>query len=183
MGRLVYMATMSLDGYIEDAQGSFDWSEPSAEVHSFINDQVRGIGTHLMGRRMYETMAVWETLDDPEPAMRDFAGIWRAADKVVYSTTLEAVTTSRTRLERSFDPDALRQMKASAASDLMMGGHELASHAFAEGLVDECYVYFVPIIVGGGKPGLPAGVRQDLRLRDLRRFDNGWAFLRYDCVR
>jgi dihydrofolate reductase len=186
MAKLIYFATTSLDGFIEDAEGSFDWSMPSDEVHEFINNQMRATGTQIYGRRMYETMAVWETMDtgpDQESVFRDFAAIWRAADKVVYSTTLDAVSTSRTRLERSFDPGAVRQMKAAAAADLVVGGHVLAQQAFAAGLVDECYLYLVPVIVGGGKPGLPAGVQQSLTLKEHRSFDNGWVFLRYACAR
>jgi len=140
VAKLIYVTNVSLDGYIEDAQGSFDWTEPSDEVFVFITDLVRPIGTWLYGRRLYESMAVWET--DPALAaqselMADFADVWQTGEKVVYSTTLEGVSTERTRLERRFDPDAIRAMKASAAMDLTVGGANLAAQAFAEGLVDE----------------------------------------------
>jgi dihydrofolate reductase len=184
MARLIYSAITSLDGYIEDEDGGFGWAEPDAEVHGFINDLYRPVGTHLYGRRMYETMAGWET--DPSlaahsPPMRDFAEIWQSADKVVYSTTLppEAVVTSRTRLERRFDPAAVRDMKASAAADLAVGGSTLAGHAFRSGLIDECHLVIAPVVVGGGKLALPDGVRLDLDLVDERRFGGGMVFLRY----
>ena len=181
---LLYSTTMSLDGYVEDATGDFGFSEPSDEVHAFINDRLREVGTHLYGRRLYETMAVWET--DPSfaegPAVaRDFAGIWAAADKVVYSTTLPDVVTGRTRLARTFDPDEVRTLKASADRDLLVGGAELAGQALRNGLVDEVHVYVAPVVVGGGKPALPPGVRLDLTLLDERRFGSGTVYLRYGC--
>jgi dihydrofolate reductase len=173
---------VSLDGYIEDEHGSFDWTEPDDEVFAFITDLVRSVGTYLYGRRLYETMAVWET--DPALAaqsevMADFANVWRAADKVVYSTTLEAVSTAKTRLERSFDLDSVRDMKASATSDLTVGGANVAAHAFKAGLVDECQLFIWPILVGGGKPALPSDTRAELDLLDERRFSNGVMYLRY----
>jgi dihydrofolate reductase len=183
--RLIYMAIASLDGYIEDRGGKFDWAAPDDEVHGFVNDLARPLGTFLYGRRMYETMKAWETdvggASDP-PALRDFASLWRAADKLVYSKTLapEGVTTARTRLERTFDGDGVRAMKAAAARDLAIGGPELAAHAFRAGLVDEVQLFVVPIIVGGGKPSLPDDVRLQLRLADERRFDrSGVVHLRY----
>lgn len=182
MGKLIYSAISSLDGYIEDQEGRFDWSEPDQEVHEFINDLERSAGTYLYGRRMYETMAVWETdpaLAAESPRMRDFAQMWQAADKVVYSRTLESVPTSRTRIDRDFDAAAVRELKASAAGDILVGGPELAAHAFKAGLVDECDLFVTPIIVGGGKPSLPDGVRLQLELLDERRFGNGTVYLRY----
>ncbi len=182
MAKLIYSAITSLDGYIEDADGSFDWAVPDDEVHGFINDLERPVGTHLYGRRMYETMVGWETdptLGDQSPFMRDFAQIWQAADKVVYSKTLAAVSTRRTRIERDFDPHAVRQMKASAGRDLTVGGPALAAHALRAGLVDECHLFVAPIVVGGGKPSLPDGVRLELELLDERRFRSGMVYLRY----
>jgi dihydrofolate reductase len=182
MAKLVYAAIASLDGYIEDEDGKFDWAAPDDEVHAFANDLVRPAGTHLYGRRMYETMAAWETAGtdagDP-PAMREFAEIWRAADKIVYSRTLEAAPTARTTVERDFDPDAVRELKASAGSDITVSGPGLAAHAFAAGLVDECHLFVVPVIVGGGKRALPDDVRMELELLDQRRFGNGTVHLRY----
>ncbi|HYP56188.1 MAG TPA: dihydrofolate reductase family protein [Solirubrobacterales bacterium] len=182
MADLIYSAIASLDGYIADESGGFDWAEPDAEAHAFINDLERDVGTYLLGRRMYETMAVWET--DPTLAahsaeMRDFAGIWKAAEKVVYSRTLEAATTRRTRIERSFDPEAVGQLKASAERDLAIGGPSLAAHAFRAGLVDECHLFLAPIIVGGGKRALPESLRQELDLGAERRFESGMAYLQY----
>jgi len=182
MAKLIYAAITSADGYIEDDTGGFAWAEPDDEVHAFVNDLERPVGTYLYGRRMYETMVGWET--DPgvaaqSPLMADFARIWQAADKVVYSTTLEAVSTSRTRIERAFDPEQVREMKASADRDLAVGGPDLAAHAFSAGLVDECHLFLVPVVVGGGKRALPDGVRLDLQLLDERRFGNGTVHLRY----
>ena len=182
MAKLIYAAITSLDGYIEDDTGGFDWAVPDEEVHAFVNDLERPVGTYLYGRGMYETMAGWET--DPDlaalsPHTADFAQIWQAADKVVYSTTLGAASTSRTRIERTFDPDQVRQMKASADRDLAVGGPGLAAHAFRAGLVDECHLFLVPVVVGGGKRSLPDHVRLDLDLLDERRFGNGTVHLRY----
>lgn len=181
MARLIFSMTQSLDGYIADKAGRFDWSEPDEEVHAFVNDLLRGVGTFLFGRRMYEVMVVWETLsldDQPRP-MADFAEIWRAADKVVYSTTLEAVSSARTRLERDFDPQAVRSMKAEADRDLEVAGPGLAAHAFRAGLIDEIHLFVVPVVVGGGTRALPDRVRLDLELVDERRFGNGTVYLRY----
>jgi len=182
MGKLIYSAIGSLDGYIADEKGSFDWAEPDEEVHGFVNDLERPVGTYLYGRRMYETMAGWET--DPSfaassPTMRDFAEIWQAAEKVVYSRTLDAACTSRTRIEREFDPSAVRRLKESAAGDLLIGGAELAASGFAAELVDECHILLAPVLVGAGKRCWPDSVRVMLELLEERRFGNGMVFLRY----
>ena len=179
MAKLIYSAIASLDGYVEDEDGKFDWGRPDDEVHAFVNDLERPVGTYLYGRRMYETMVPWETMADQSPVMRDYAEIWQAAEKVVYSTTLEAVTSARTRLERSFEPDAVRALKASSERDLSVGGSALAATAIEAGLVDEVQLFLTPIVVGGGKPALPDGVRLALDLLDERRFGNGVVFLRY----
>jgi dihydrofolate reductase len=179
MARLIYSAIASLDGYVADEDGNFDWAAPDEEVHAFVNDLERPVGTYLYGRRMYEVMLAWETMDDQEPVMRDFAELWRAADKVVYSTTLEAPASSRTRIERSFDPEAVRQLKASAERDIGVGGPELAAEAFRAGLVDDCHLYLTPVLVGGGTRALPAGVRINLELRGERRFAGGVVYLAY----
>jgi dihydrofolate reductase len=181
VAKLVYSALASLDGYVADANGNFDWAAPDEEVHAFVNELERPIGTYLYGRRMYEVMAVWETLPlEDEPAvMRDFAELWRAAEKVVYSRTLESVATPKTRLERDFDPEAVRRLKDAAASDIGVGGAELAGHALAAGVVDELHLFLSPIVVGGGTRALPGGVRLALALLDERRFANGVVYLRY----
>jgi dihydrofolate reductase len=179
VAKLIYSAIASLDGYVADEDGKFDWAAPGEEVHSFINDLERPVGTYLYGRRMYEVMAVWETLADDAPAMRDFAEIWRAADKVVYSRTLEAVSIARTRLERDFDPEAIRQLKSAAARDIGVGGSELAGQAIRAGLVDEIQLFLTPILVGGGTPALPNDVRVKLELLDESRFADGVVYLHY----
>jgi dihydrofolate reductase len=182
MAKLIYVANVSLDGYIEDAQGSFEWTAPDDEVFTFITDLVRPVGTYLYGRRLYETMAVWETqpaLATQSELMADFATVWQAADKIVYSTTLHVVSTANTRLERGFDPDPVRDMKTSAGSDLTVGGPTLAAHAFNAGLVDECQLFIYPVLVGGGKPAFPRDGRIELELLEERRFGNGVAHLRY----
>jgi dihydrofolate reductase len=179
MGRLIYSAIASLDGYVADADGNFGWSAPDEEVHAFVNDRERAIGTYLYGRRLYEVMVAWETMVDDEPVMRDYAAIWQAADKVVYSKTLEAVTSARTRLEREFDPQAVRALKESAERDLSVGGPHLAAEALKAGLVDELNLYLVPVIVGGGNRALPDDLRMPLELQDERRFTNGTVYLRY----
>jgi dihydrofolate reductase len=182
MAKLIYVANVSLDGYIEDPHGGFNWTAPDDELFAFITDLVRPVGTYLYGRRMYDTMAVWET--DPALAaqselMADFANVWQTADKVVYSTTLDAVSTANTRLERNFDPASVRDVKASATSDLTVGGAHLAAHALKAGLVDECHLFIRPVLVGGGKPALPSDTRVDLELLDDRRLSNGVVYLRY----
>jgi dihydrofolate reductase len=175
----MYSVIASLDGYVADADGRFDWSVPDDEVHAFVNDLERPVGTYLYGRRMYEVMAAWETMDADEPLQRDFAAIWRTADKVVYSRTLETVSTPRTRLERDFDAAAVQRLKESAGSDISIGGPGLAAHALAAGLVDECHLFLSPVSVGGGTRALPDDVRVDLELLDERRFGNGVVYLRY----
>ena len=182
MARLIYSAISSLDGYIEDADGNFDWAMPDEEVHRFINNLERTAGTYLYGRRMYETLMVWETdpnLAADSPITSDFAEIWQAANKIVYSRTLRAASTRRTQLERNFDPEAIRQLKKTVEQDILIGGPELAAHAFRAGLIDECQLIIIPIILGGGKPSLPANVRLELELLEERRFGNGVVFLRY----
>ena len=182
MARLIYSAISALDGYTEDMEGNFDWAAPDEEVHGFINNLERTAGTHLYGRRMYETLMVWETdpnLAAESPITRDFAEIWQAANKIVYSRTLQAASTRKTRLERNFDPEAIRQLKETVEQDILIGGPELAAHAFRSGLIDECQLFLTPIIVGGGKQALPDNVRLELELLDERRFDSGVVFLRY----
>jgi dihydrofolate reductase len=182
VSKLIYAALMSLDGYIEDADGGFGWAEPDAEVHEFANDLERDIGTHLYGRRMYETMAVWQSVGDApdvHPAESAYAEVWRGLDKVVYSRTLDEVWTPRTRLERTFDPDVVRRMKEDADRDLSVSGPGLAQHAFQAGLVDEVHLFVFPVVVGGGKPGLPQGVHLELELVDQRRFGNGVVHLHH----
>ena len=182
MTRLIYSAITSLDGYVADENGTFDWAAPDEEVHIFINDLERPVGTYLYGRRMYEVMVVWETLHlhaEQPPCIQDFAEIWQAADKIVYSTTLERVSSARTRIERDFDPEAVRQMKARAGRDITVGGPDLAAQAFKAGLVDECRLFVAPIVVGGGTQALPTKVRLRLDLLDERRFGNGMVYLHY----
>jgi dihydrofolate reductase len=179
MAKLIYTAIASLDGYVEDSQGNFDWSAPDEEVHSFVNDLERPIGTYLYGRRMYETMVYWETDDDPGAVAHDYAGIWRDAEKVVYSRTLKAVSSERTSIEPEFDASTIRHLKQTSLSDMTIGGAELAGQAIADGLVDECHLLLGPVLVGGGKRALPAGVRADLELLDEHRFRNGVVHLHY----
>ena len=182
MGKLIYAANISLDGFLEDEEGAFDWSVPDEDVHAFWNDHERRIGTSLYGRRMYETMRVWESddwLTDEPPVVREYATIWRAADKIVYSSTLSEVSTARTRIERAFEPEAVRRLKETCDSDLSIGGAGIAAEAFRHGLVDECVLLLCPVVVGGGKPALPRGVRFDLELLDHRRFANGVVYVRH----
>jgi len=179
MAKLIYTAIMSLDGYVADEDGNFDWAEPDEEVHAFVNDLERPIGTYLYGRRLYEVMVAWETITDEQPFIRDYAEIWRAADKIVYSRSLETVSSERTRIERSFDADAVRQMKASADRDISVGGPTLAAPAIRAGLVDEIHLFLAPAVVGGGTRALPDDVRSKLELLDERRFDNGTVHLHY----
>ena len=182
MGKLIYAANISLDGFLEDETGSFDWSVPDEDMHAFWNEHERHIGTSLYGRRMYETMRVWGS-DDwliTEPAVVcEYADVWRDTDKVVYSSTLDDVSTARTRIERHFVPEAVRHLKEASGSDLSIGGAAIAAEAFRHGLVDECVLLLCPVLVGGGKPALPRGVRLDFDLLDLRRFSNGVIYLRH----
>jgi dihydrofolate reductase len=182
MAKLIYSAITSLDGYVADEDGNFDWAAPDEEVHAFVNDLERPVGTYLYGRRIYEVMVAWETMDtgpDQTPVMRDFAEIWRAANKIVYSRTLETVSSAKTRIERDFDPEAVQQMKARAGRDISVGGPDLAAQAIKAGLVDECHLFVSPIVVGGGKQSLPDNVRLKLDLLDERRFGNGVVHLHY----
>jgi dihydrofolate reductase len=179
MASLMYTAIASLDGYVEDEQGNFDWAAPDEEVHAFANDLERRVGTHLYGRRMYETMVYWETDGDDEAVTRDYAEIWRAAEKVVFSRTLQTVSSERTRIEREFDAASIRRLKESARSDVSIGGADVAGQAITEGLVDECHLILVPLLVGGGKRALPAGIRTELELLDERRFRSGVVYLHY----
>jgi dihydrofolate reductase len=185
MGKLIYSAIASLDGYVADENGNFDWSAPDEEVHAFVNDVERPVGTYLYGRRMYEVMRYWETAPttgDQPPVMRDYAELWQAADKLVFSKTLEEVSSARTRIERDFDPDAVRQLKASAERNLSVGGPELAAQAIEAELVDEVHLFLTPVLVGGGNRALPDGVRVNLELLDERRFGNGVVHLHYRIV-
>lgn len=182
MAHLIYAPITSLDGYIEDLDGKFDWAAPDEEVHQYINDLQRGVGAYLYGRRMYQTMMGWETepgLAATSPVTGEFAGIWQAADKIVYSTTLETASTRKTRIERAFDPGAIRQLKAAAEHDIAIAGPTLAAHAFRAGLIDECHLFLAPIIVGGGKQALPDNIRLELELLQERRFGNGMVHLHY----
>jgi len=186
MAKLIYVTNVSLDGYIEDSFGRFDWTAPSDEVFAFITDLVRPVGTFLYGRRLYETMAVWET--DPMLAAQsnlntDFAQVWRAAEKIVYSTSLHQVSTTATRLERDFDPESIREMKSSAESDMTVGGASLAARAFNAGIVDECQIFVYPVLVGQGKPAFPIDESVQLDLRDEHRFENGVVHLHYSVER
>jgi dihydrofolate reductase len=182
MARLIYTTNASLDGYTEDRDGNFDWTVPEEDYYRFITNLLRADGTHLYGRRMYESMMVWETdpnLAAESPLMRDFAEVWQAADKIVYSKTLETVSTRKTQIERNFDPEAIRRLKATAEQDIHIGGPGLAAHAFRSGLVDECHLFLIPILVGGGKPAFPDDLRLELELLEERRFGSGVVFLRY----
>jgi dihydrofolate reductase len=182
LAKLIYAAIASLDGHVEDEEGSFDWAMPDEEMHAFVNDLERPIGTNLYGRRMYETMVFWETAgtepDEPE-VFRDYAEIWRATDKIVYSRTLRTATSARTRIEREFDRDAVRQLKESSRADIAIGGAELAGQALGAGLVDECHLFLCPIVVGGGKRALPDDVHAELVLLEERRFGNDVVHLHY----
>jgi dihydrofolate reductase len=182
MAKLIYAAIASLDGYVEDKQGQFDWAAPDDELLAFVNDLERPIGTYLYGRRMYETMVFWETVStsgDQAALTRDFAALWRAAEKIVYSRTLQTESSARTRLERDFEPTAVRRLKESSACDISVGGAELAAEAIAAGLVDECHLFLVPIVVGGGKRALPSDVRTQLELLAERPFRSGVVHLHY----
>jgi dihydrofolate reductase len=182
VAKLIYSALASLDGYVEDKRGNFEWAAPDEEVHAFVNGIERPIGTYLYGRRMYETMVYWETVStsgDQSAVARDFAEIWQAAEKIVYSRTLQTLSSARTRIERDFDPAAIRQLVESSARDITIGGAELAGEAIAAGLVDECHLFLSPIVVGGGKRALPEDVHVQLELLDEHRFRSGVVHLRY----
>jgi dihydrofolate reductase len=181
VARLIYSVIMSLDGYVADEDGNFGWSAPGEEVHAFVNDLERPVGTYLYGRRMYDVMVSWETLPPAgqPPVMRDYAEIWRTADKIVYSKTLETAASARTRIERDFDPEEVRRMKATVGRDITVGGPDLAAQAIMAGLVDEYHLFLTPVVVGGGKHALPDNVRLTLELLDERRFRNGVVHLHY----
>ncbi len=182
MAKLMYSAITSLDGYVEDKDGNFDWAAPDEEVHTFVNDLERPVGTYLYGRRMYETMVYWETahnLPDQVPAGQEFAKIWQAAEKIVYSSTLGDVSSAKTRIQRSFEAEEVRELKATAQRDVTVGGADLAAQAIKAGLVDELHLFVTPVIVGGGKPALPNSVWLPLELLDVRRFEGGVVHLRY----
>jgi dihydrofolate reductase len=182
MTKLIYSSIGSLDGYVADEHGNFGWAAPDEEVHAFVNDLERPVGTYLYGRRMYRVMVAWETPEafaDQSSVMLDYAQIWQAADKIVYSRTLEAVASTRTRIERDFDPDAVRQLKESADRNISVGGPELAAQAIRAGLVDEYHLFVAPVVVGGGTRALPDGVHVELELVDERRFARGFVYLHY----
>ena len=182
LAKLIFSAITSLDGYIEDADGNIGWGAPDEEVASFVNDLERPVGTYLYGRRMYETMVYWETVPAAEieqPCERDFTALWRAADKIVYSKSLDSVSSAKTRLERTFDPRVIQEMKSTQDADLGVGGPNLAAQAFKAGLVDECQLFLTPTVLGGGKPALPSNVRLNLELLSERRFGGGVVFLHY----
>jgi dihydrofolate reductase len=186
MAKLISSAITSLDGYVEDTDGNFDWAAPDQEVFHFINDLERPVGTYLYGRRMYETMVYWETahtLPDQSPAGQEFAKIWQAAEKIVYSRTLEGVSSAKTRIQRSFETEEVRQLKATAERDVTVGGADLAAQAIKAGLVDELHLFETPVIVGGGKRSLPNNVWLTLTLLDVRRFESGVVHLRYAPTR
>ena len=182
MGRLIYSMITSLDGYVADEKGNFDWAEPDEEVHRFVNDRERAVGTYLYGRRMYETMVYWETQGEETDFSRDYATIWRSANKVVYSRTLSRASSKSTRVMREFDVDGVRRLKAETEKDLTISGPELAGQALRAGLVDEIGLFVVPLIVGGGHPALPHNVHVKSHLIEERRFANGTVFLRYETV-
>jgi dihydrofolate reductase len=180
MGKLIYSALASLDGYVADTQGRFDWAEPDEEVHAFVNDLERPVGTYLYGRAMYEVMVAWEALDPAgKPVIEEYQEIWKDADKVVFSRTLDSVTSARTRLEPEFDPEAVREMKRHSDRDVSVGGPNLAAEAIRAGLVDEYHLFLAPVIVGGGKRMFPDDDRVDLALLDERRFGSGFVYLGY----
>jgi dihydrofolate reductase len=185
MAKLTHLAISSLDGYVADKDGKFDWGEPDEEVHTFVNDVMGPLGTYLYGRRMYEVMVAWETmhtLADQPLFIRDFAKMWQSADKIVYSKTLKTVSSARTRIERDFDPEAVRQLKTRTANDMSVAGPDLAANAFEAGLVDECHLFVAPIVVGGGNQSLPDNLRLRLELLDERRFDSGMVYLYYRTI-
>jgi dihydrofolate reductase len=185
VAKLIYSAIASLDGYVADESGDFEWAAPGEDVHRFVNDLERDVGTYLYGRRMYDVMAAWEnadTLPDPTTATQDFAKIWQAADKIVYSKTLAAPSTARTRIDREFNPEEVRRLKESAGRDLSVGGPSLAAQALEAGLVDELQLFITPVVVGGGTQALPDGLRLELELLEESRFDSGVVYLHYRCA-
>ncbi|MEV5967357.1 dihydrofolate reductase family protein [Kribbella sp. NPDC051952] len=179
MAKLIYSAITSLDGYVEDADGHFEWAAPDEEVHAYVNNLERPIGTYLYGRRMYETMVYWETVTDPSPVSQDYATVWQAAEKVVYSRTLEAVSSERTRIERDFDPAVVQRLKESTDADISVGGAELGGQALKANLVDECHLFLTPVLVGGGKSVFPADLHTRLDLVDEHHFRSGVVHLHY----
>jgi len=180
VAKLIYSAITSLDGHVADENGNWDWSVPDDEVHAVVNDLERRAGTYLYGRRMYEVMVAWETIEtEGAPVMRDYAELWRAAEKIVFSRTLQSVASARTRIERDFDPGLVQELKETADRDISVGGPELAAHALRAELVDECHLFVSPVVVGGGNPALPGGIRLDLELLGERRFGNGVVHLHY----
>jgi dihydrofolate reductase len=182
MAQLIYSAISSVDGYIEDKTGSFDWAAPDEEVHGFINDLERQVGTYLLGRKTYEIMEVWDTdpgFAEQSPVTKDFAEVWQSVDKIVFSKTLQSVANPKTRLEHDFDAGSIQRLKDTSSNDLSIGGPNLAAHAFRAGLIDECHLFLVPVVVGGGKQALPDNTHLELMLTDERRFTNGTVFLRY----
>ena len=182
MAKLIYVANVSLDGYIEGEHGNFDWTAPDGELFAFLTDLSRPVGTYFYGRRLYETMAGWETdptLGAHSELVADFANVWRAASKIVYSTSLDAVSTTKTRIKRQFDSDSIRDLKAPTTGDLIVGGAGLAAHSIKAGLVDECHLLIRPVLPGGGKPALPKGTRSDLELLDHRQLNGSVMYLRY----
>ena len=183
MAKLIFSAITSLDGYIEDEEGNFDWGAPDEEVHSFVNDLEHPVGTYLYGRRMYETMVYWETeqaLTDQPPWVRDFTELWQAAEKIVYSKSLATVSSAKTRREREFSTlKVIQEMKLTQEHDITVGGPNLAAQAFKAGLVDECQLFLTPVVLGGGKPSLHTNVRLEVELLGERRFRSGVVFLHY----
>jgi dihydrofolate reductase len=182
MAKLIYSAITSLDGYVADKDGNFDWAAPSEEVHAFVNQLERSVGTYLYGRRMYETMVYWQTAHtrpESSPVELDYAEIWQAADKIIYSRTMTDVSSARTRIEREFDPDSVRRLKESAGRDLSVGGAELAAQAIKDGVVEEYHLFVNPVVVGGGTSTLPDNVRLNLELLDEHRFSSGVVHLHY----
>jgi dihydrofolate reductase len=179
MAKLLYCAITSLDGYVADADGNWDWSIPDSEVHGFVNDLQRPIGTYLFGRRMYEVMVAWETMDDDHPTMRDYADIWKSAEKIVFSKTLKEVSSANTRIEEQFDPHAIKALKEQSPKDISIGGPRVAAHALRAALVDEIHLFMSPVIVGAGNPALPADLRLDLELLGQRSFGNGVVHVHY----
>ena len=191
MGKLIYLITTSLDGYVADKNGDFEWAMPSEEVHAFVNDTVRNVGTSLLGRNMYEIMKVWDTIptegtgglmDGPSEAMNDYAKIWRAAKKIVYSTSLSDVTIANATIERSFEPSTIQKLVAESDKDFDIGGPHLAAEAIKAGIVDEYHQIIVPQLIGSGNYWLPKGVESKLKLVDLRKFENGFVHLQYSKV-